>query len=807
MRTSLLTFLMAASGYAVTAQQFQEALHVPLTDGVTTNIEWADFDNDSLLDVVIIGVTANEEYTFSIYRNENGGLSPKTTVSTTIANGGFWVGDMNADNQIDLVFSGMTGTQPITVAYTNLGNFVFEENLLTAIQANTIDFSDLDQDGYPEMILSGSTQERFFDVFKHGVNNWTRVLDSIKIAAIGIEAFDFDNDTDNDLFISGTNVQGAHVSEVYYNERKFFFRKDTTSAAFSGTMSLSDLNHDGYMDILIAGADDQNNPKTGVLMNQGRQFVVKDSIPVVGSADIFTGDFNSDGLADVNLSGVNGADTVNLLVFNDGSYDTLPSTSLLDQAFGDFDRDGDLDCIQLINGSQVDSLSLLQNAAPAVNKGPSSAFNPIAAVLFNRIFLYWEKPTDDHTGTSSLTYDVSIQGTGADVLTPSFDLLHLNRLLVSHGNTGHANFLLLRSSVSSFDFAIQTVDNAYHTGHADPGNGICRGSGSGLSCPVTIGTEKIVACRNESMVIEPGGQALWFSFNRGFLQESSSFEFTATGSDTIFSVEPGSGADLCAAISLYMLEVRDSLTKITDIDKYVCEGVTLELAAEPGFTIEWSSANKGFLSIDPAISFTVTEPDTVKLKLSDGSGCNLLRRTALKISEPALQLSGTAFQILKGESVQLVATGGESYVWSPVTGLGDPLSGTTSASPSATTQYTVTATDSLGCQASGRVLVIVEQSAFVPNLFTPNEDGKNDELKVYGLYNVNGFQFSIYNREGALVYSTRNISEAGNTGWDGSTRGVKQPAGIYYWKIEGETGSGIRILLNGKSSGSLVLIR
>jgi hypothetical protein len=34
-----------------------------------------------------------------------------------------------------------------------------------------------------------------------------------------------------------------------------------------------------------------------------------------------------------------------------------------------------------------------------------------------------------------------------------------------------------------------------------------------------------------------------------------------------------------------------------------------------------------------------------------------------------------------------------------------------------------------------------------------------------------------------------------------------QPSGVYYWNVKGELSSGRRLLLNGKTSGSVVLIR
>jgi gliding motility-associated-like protein len=115
--------------------------------------------------------------------------------------------------------------------------------------------------------------------------------------------------------------------------------------------------------------------------------------------------------------------------------------------------------------------------------------------------------------------------------------------------------------------------------------------------------------------------------------------------------------------------------------------------------------------------------------------------------------------------------------------------------------------DSLDCTDSATVSVIVEGAGFIPNLFTPNDDGKNDFLKVYGMPTVKKFSFSIFNREGSLIFKTTDVSEAVQRGWDGTKNGAIQPPGVYFWKVEGEVTSGEQILLNGKESGSVVLVR
>jgi len=68
---------------------------------------------------------------------------------------------------------------------------------------------------------------------------------------------------------------------------------------------------------------------------------------------------------------------------------------------------------------------------------------------------------------------------------------------------------------------------------------------------------------------------------------------------------------------------------------------------------------------------------------------------------------------------------------------------------------------------------------FIPNAFTPNGDGKNDIFKVYGNY-IKAVDMKIFNQWGELIYQTNNV----NGGWDGSSKGVQQPIGVYVYLIQ-----------------------
>ena len=102
---------------------------------------------------------------------------------------------------------------------------------------------------------------------------------------------------------------------------------------------------------------------------------------------------------------------------------------------------------------------------------------------------------------------------------------------------------------------------------------------------------------------------------------------------------------------------------------------------------------------------------------------------------------------------------------------------------------TVISTD--GCEATGEVNVLVNtfRNVYVPNIFTPDGDGLNEEFKVTigkGVRKVN--YFKIFNRWGNLMYEENNLLPAsGNVGaWDGTYKGKKVNPGVYVYLIEVE---------------------
>lgn len=82
----------------------------------------------------------------------------------------------------------------------------------------------------------------------------------------------------------------------------------------------------------------------------------------------------------------------------------------------------------------------------------------------------------------------------------------------------------------------------------------------------------------------------------------------------------------------------------------------------------------------------------------------------------------------------------------------------------------------LACKSDPRTATAatLNDEIFIPTIFTPNSDGRNDLFRIYGAI-ITGIEMSIYNQWGQLVYQSRDLQK----GWDGTHKGKIQPTGVY----------------------------
>jgi gliding motility-associated-like protein len=104
-----------------------------------------------------------------------------------------------------------------------------------------------------------------------------------------------------------------------------------------------------------------------------------------------------------------------------------------------------------------------------------------------------------------------------------------------------------------------------------------------------------------------------------------------------------------------------------------------------------------------------------------------------------------------------------------------------------------------GVSQSFKIKVLpLAKDVFVPNIFSPNGDGKNEELFIYGNYIVS-VEMQIFNQWGQRLATLTDTHH----GWDGKYKGSAQPVGVYLYVLKAELKDGRKV----KMKGSVTLIR
>lgn len=159
--------------------------------------------------------------------------------------------------------------------------------------------------------------------------------------------------------------------------------------------------------------------------------------------------------------------------------------------------------------------------------------------------------------------------------------------------------------------------------------------------------------------------------------------------------------------------------------------------------------------------------------------------------------------IYLGMTIDLEAESGVSYLWN----VGD-TSRIITVTPQNDTTYEVTIEQTNGCYRVGTVNVFIDESIiiFIPNMFSPNNDGSNDQLLVYG-NGIESINFKVFNRWGDMIFESGDVNEMQTIGWEGTSNGVDQPTGTYVWTLEGIDTFGNPIHFNNQNTGTVLLRR
>lgn len=254
----------------------------------------------------------------------------------------------------------------------------------------------------------------------------------------------------------------------------------------------------------------------------------------------------------------------------------------------------------------------------------------------------------------------------------------------------------------------------------------------------------------------------------------------------------GTSIQGCQVEDTVRISVIQPSTVVAPPNDSLCLGQGMQLFATGTQLYSWSPATG---LNNPNTSSPIARPTTTTTYVvtgSDARGC-FVTRDSITISVfpiPVFDL-GPDVSIQVGSGIKftpVISNDLVSIQWTPQNTLScldcyDPL-----ASPKQKTQYTATVRNNGGCVTTDQITVSVtctNENLFIPNTFSPNNDGMNEVFYPRGRGILTVKNMRIFSRWGQQVFLRQNfIANDASAGWDGTFKGVPLSADVYVYMID-----------------------
>lgn len=317
---------------------------------------------------------------------------------------------------------------------------------------------------------------------------------------------------------------------------------------------------------------------------------------------------------------------------------------------------------------------------------------------------------------------------------------------------------------------------------------------------ISVTSQTNVNCSGASTgaatVAGSGGSGSYTYAWTGGAGTSTTASSLSAGTYTV-TVTDGAGCSGTTIVNITQPAAISGTVNTTAANCGVSDG-TASVSASGGtgaLTYSWApgGATTSAITGIPAGSYTVT--------IMDSLGCvNSASGSVGSVGGPSVN-AGADATIVSGASILLTGTAstGATFSWSPSATLSCDTCASPIASPAQTTTYTLTVTLN-GCSSYDTVTVFVELECgelFVPNVFSPNGDGANDVLKVYGNC-ITDLEFVIFDRWGQKVFEITDPLIV----WDGRYNGKLMDAAVFVYYLKAKV-KGIDV----KKHGNITLVK
>ena len=301
--------------------------------------------------------------------------------------------------------------------------------------------------------------------------------------------------------------------------------------------------------------------------------------------------------------------------------------------------------------------------------------------------------TITNTGTSDVTIeDTSFTKAGFKVTSPALPVT------ISPGASQQLTIHLSRSALEA------GKDTSLLHGTVSP---------CGLGFDVTFTANLIISniqitgdtilCNGDSSVLIASG-GVTYQWNTG---DTTASIHVHPPSTTTYSVTITDSANCSLTDSIRVSVVATLQINIAGANT-LCDGDSTTLTASGAMYYQWSTGDTtSSIRVMPAVTTSYIVTGSTK------SGCSASDTITVTVNALPVADAGADVDVCPGDSVQLNASGGTTYLWRPTAGLSNVSISNPFAHPSSTTTYIVTVTNANGCRDEDTVVVTVNTKLVV----------------------------------------------------------------------------------------------
>ncbi len=418
-----------------------------------------------------------------------------------------------------------------------------------------------------------------------------------------------------------------------------------------------------------------------------------------------------------------------------------------------------------------------------MNTGPSVVASPANTTNYTVI-------GELNTCTASAVYQVSVIVMPSIQITTSADTICQNSSVILTAN-GASSYTWAPANLLNTPFGSQVISQPSSTTvfSVSGANGVCLAYGTVTITVVPfpnliINTPNWQICQTNSTSIYANGASnyIWSpanglsNTNTSVVQASpmESTNYTITGFNTLGNVT-------CSSTKEILIGVVPQVTASISGSVEICEGMNVKLTAGGGNTYSWSPSDR---INDPTIYNPMVNPKVTTIYsviVSNNSNCPNVATVLVKVNPTPTLNAGEDFTANLDEEMHLNAVGNGTITWLSGDGIQCSPCPKTQILPKKSGCYLAESVNEFGCKTRDEVCITVttEYNIYIPNVFTPNDDGNNDVFTVYGT-GLSNIEILVFDRWGEKLFASKDQK----IGWDGHFKGELCKSDVYPYQIK-----------------------